>query len=317
LLLLMLGIRWFFGLAGFLGLGATGRWEASNLSAGGGWVWFGDDGIITAGLALAFWSFVGIEFACSLAEEVRDPRKSMPRGVVLGLLGILATSLIMGLGVTGTESLEAWRAAAAGPVGHGGDAPQLAVGRLMFGRAGYLLMALASVAATLGTLTVALATMPRLLYGIARDGNFFGPASRVFARLHPRFGTPVAATIFTFVLYTVPALASQSVIDWLYSAAYVWIILYVIFHILAVWNRIKHSHQTGVLPAGVLYAVAGTGTAATVLTLYFAFAGGHLQYGLRALLVLLAALGVAAVSHIINRVTASMRAPESEAIYEI
>ena len=47
--------------------------------------------------------------------------------------------------------------------GADGAAPQLAVGRVMFGTAGELLMALASVAATLGSLTIAFTAMPRVL----------------------------------------------------------------------------------------------------------------------------------------------------------
>ena len=63
--------------------------------------------------------------------------------------------------------------------------------QLMFGSVGYLLMALSSVAATLGSLTVAFAAMPRIIYSLARDGHFFGPLAPWFGSLHPRWGTPV------------------------------------------------------------------------------------------------------------------------------
>ncbi len=314
LLVLMLGIRWGFGVAGFLGLGATGAWKAPNLANGGETLaWFGDGGVVTAGLTLAFWSFVGIEFACSLAEEVREPRRTIPRGIVLGLFGILATSLVMGLGVTGTQTLDAWQAATAGSAGRGGDAPQLAVGTLMFGRAGFMLMALASVTATLGTLTVAFASMPRVLYSIARDGQFFGPLSRSFGRLHSRFGTPVAATAFTASVYSIPALISQAVIDWLYSAAYVWVLLYVVLHALALGNRFARPGAVRTLPAGALLGVTVGGIASALVTLCFAFAGHHLHYGPRVLLVLLLALGAATISHALStHGRRSLRRPKRE-----
>lgn len=291
LLLFMLGIRWFFGLSGFLGLAETGAWSLANLKNDAAtFQWFGKAGILTTGLALAFWSFVGIEFACSLAEEVKHPKKSMPRGLILGLIGILATSLVMGLGVTGSAPLATWQSAAEGATGAFGDAPQLAVGELMYGATGYSLMALASVAATLGTLTVAFAAMPRIIYSVARDGNFFGPLSRVFGKLHPKFGTPVAATLLTFFLYLLPALYSSAVIEWLYSAAYLWILLYVVFHVLAILNRYRRP-ESEIAFRGAWFTVAAfIGIVATLVALYFAFAGAHWQYGSRALVVTGAAL---------------------------
>lgn len=299
LLLLMLGIRWFFGLAGFLGISHTGAWSAANLNAGVGvFDWFGPDGILASGLAMAFWSFVGIEFACSLAEEVKQPRKAMPRGMIYGLLAILGTSWVMGLGVTGTQPVRDWLAAAGSAMGSGGNAPQLAVGQLMFGKAGYYLMAVASVSATVGTMTIAYAAMPRILYSIARNGRFFGPLSRPFARLHCRYNTPLPAIGFTFVLYLIPALQSSKVIDWLYSAAYAWILLYGVFHLLAIINRIWRPRTAGVFDKRWLIPVAVIGILTTGVGLYYAFAGAHTKFGLRALIVLAAALIAAGVSFV-------------------
>lgn len=296
LLLLMLGIRWFFGLAGFFGFAETGVWSPANLDAGSGFALFGERGIVTLGLALAFWSFVGIEFVCSLAEEVNVPRKALPRGMLLGLLAILATSLVMGLGVTGTAPLSIWQAASVSPLGCGGDCPQLAVGQIMFGTMGHRLMALASVAATLGTLTVAYAAMPRVLYSMARDGHFFGPLSKPFGTLHPRFKTPVAATLLTFSLYLIPALYSHAVIDWLFSAAYAWIILYVIFHVLALVNRRRHPDGDRAFSGRWFIPAAFTGIGLTLFGLYYAFAGSHLAHGGRALVLFLLALTATTLS---------------------
>jgi amino acid transporter len=294
LLLFMLGIRWWFGLAGFLSLSDTGTWSADNLRSGvGPFDWFSEGGVLRGGLAVAFWSFVGIEFACSLAEEVRHPRKAMPRGLVLGLVAVLATSLIMGLGVTGTLPLEMWQAISQGELGAGGEAPQLAVGYAMFGQAGFSLMALASVTATLGTLTVAYAAMPRILFSIARDSDAFGRAGRSLARLHPRFQTPTAATLVTFALFQVPGLFGAGVIDWIYSAAYAWILLYLAFHILAAANRWQTPGREAAFPRMALLTSSTAGFALTVFCLYFAFEGSHLKFGGRALLILGLALAFA------------------------
>lgn len=299
LLILMLGIRWTFGIAGFLGASQTGSWSLANLESGvGALEWFGTEGIISVGLALAFWSFVGIEFACSLAEETRSPSKSLPRGLIWGLVTILATTLVMGLGVTGTQPLSAWQQSSAGSLGSNGDAPQLAVGQLMFGRAGYLLMALASVAATLGSLTIGYAAMPRIIFGIARDGHFPKAIGAPLAHVHPRFGTPIVAILVTFALHQLPALYSSKVIDWLYSAAYAWIILYLVFHTLAIFNRALHPQIEGAFPKRWLIIASSLGAVLTAFGLFFAFAGSHAQFGLRALAIFAASLALTCLSYL-------------------
>jgi amino acid transporter len=291
LLVLMLGIRWFFGIAGFLGWGATGPWQAANLVSGAGPFHFtGDGGILTGGLALGIWTFVGIEFACSLAEEVKAPKRSLPRGIILGLVVILVTSLVMGLGVTGTAPLSTWQQAVHSPLGMQGEAPQLAVGRMMFGHAGYLLMALASVAATLGSFVVLFAAMPRMIYSICRDIPVLGPLSKPLGRLHPRFKTPVGATLFTFIFFIIPAFYSAVVIEWVYSAAYVWIILYMVFHLLALANRWFHPSAATAFSGRWFPLLALAGILATLTGLYYAFAGSHLAYGGRASIVIAASL---------------------------
>ena len=79
--IVMLSIRWIFGLFGYFGAGSTGGWSASNWDAGlSMWDWFGSDGVIAAGLIIAIWSFIGIEFVGPLAEETKDPARMIPKG---------------------------------------------------------------------------------------------------------------------------------------------------------------------------------------------------------------------------------------------
>ena len=298
LLIFMLGIRWLFGIVGFLGLGGTGTWSFANLAQGASLNWFGEGGIVTGGIALAFWALVGIEFVCFLAEEVDRPEKALPKGIILSLFVILVTSLVMGLGITGTQSLSAWQTLTASEAACAGDCPQLAVGDAMLGDTGYSLMALASVTATWSSLIVAYSAMPRILYSIARNGDF-GALSNFFSKLNPKYSTPVMATLFTFVLYTVLALGSGEVVEWIYSAAYLWAVLYVVFHILALLNRRLKPETSQTFSGWWFQPMAILGVVITTLSIYYAFAGSHVEFGGRALLVILVALGAAIFSFII------------------
>ena len=81
----MLAIRWIFGLFGYFGAGNTGGWSAGNWDAGlSMWDWFGAEGVIAAGLIIAIWSFIGIEFVGPLAEETKDPGRMIPKGIGVG-----------------------------------------------------------------------------------------------------------------------------------------------------------------------------------------------------------------------------------------
>ena len=293
LLVFMLGIRWLFGIVGLLGLSATGTWSFANLAQGASLNWFGEGGIITGGIALAFWTLIGIEFVCFLAEEVDRPEKALPKGIVLSLFVILVTSLVMGLGITGTQSPSAWQTLAASEAACAGDCPQLAVGDAMLGGTGYTLMAIASVTSTWSTLIVGYAAMPRILYSIARN-NDLGVLSNIFSKLHPKYGTPVIATLFTFVFYSVLALSSGEVVKWIYSAAYLWAILYVVFHLLALLNRRLKPEASQAFAGSWFQPMTVAGIILTTLTIYYAFAGSHVEFGGRALLVMLVAL-VAAI----------------------
>ena len=163
----------------------------------------------------------------------------------------------------------------------------------MLGDAGYTLMAIASVTATWGSLVVCYSAMPRILYSIARNGDF-GALSNFFGKLHLKYSTPVMATLFTFVFSSVLTLSSGEVVVWIFSAAYLWAILYVVFHVLALLNRRLKPEASQAFSGWWFQPMAAAGVILTTLTIYYAFAGTHLEFGGRALLVMLVAL-VAAI----------------------
>ncbi len=107
----------------------------------------------------------------------------------------------------------------------------------MFGDFGRVLMAIGTILATYSSMTVIYASMPRILYGISRNGHFFGPLSKLFGSVHPRFRTPWVATFVTAVLYVWVAFSYGAVVEQIFTAAYVWILLYAIYHVLVVASR--------------------------------------------------------------------------------
>lgn len=289
----MLGLRWFFGAAGFFGAGDTGAWTASNWNAGVGM--FDWTAVMAGGVALAFWSFVGIEFVAPLAEETKDPNRNIPRGIVYALVVILFTSLLMGLGVGGTQPTSDWLVTATSAAGCEGGCAQLAVGQAMFGDLGRTLMALATFLATLASMAIVYAAMPRVLYGVSRNGHFFGPLSRVFKTLHPRYRTPWTAILVTGLLYTWAAIAFGDVLNLVYSAAYAWLIIYVLYHVMVITSRFANPDVER--PFQLQLWVPVVGIVLTVLAIYYAFQGAHGLFGTRSIWVFASSLVAAIISY--------------------
>jgi amino acid transporter len=292
----MLAIRWFFGIAGWAGFSNTGSWSAS--------AWSTDIGVfewsaIAGALALAYWSFVGIEFVAPLAEETRNPRRNLPAGIVLGLLAILATSAFMGTGVGGTRPIGEWAESALGPAGCDGSCPQLVVGEAMFGGWGRALMALATATATYTSMVIVLAAMPRILYGVARDGYFFGPLSRAFAYLHPRFRTPWVAIFVTAALYCIIAIFFHDVVDLIYAGSYAWVIIYIFWHLLVIVSRFTNPEVERPFRLPLWVPIIGAG--GTAFALYYAFQGAHGTYGVMSLYIFGGALLAALASYALAR----------------
>jgi basic amino acid/polyamine antiporter, APA family len=135
---------------------------------------------LAGGFIAAFFSYGGWWEAARMAGEVRDPQRTLPRVFVLGIAVVTATYILTSMAFL----------ALAGPQGAGSaDAFAARVGEILFGAAGGTVLAAGVVVSILGSLTAIMLASPRVYVALARDGLF----PRRLARLHHRFGTPVAA----------------------------------------------------------------------------------------------------------------------------
>jgi amino acid transporter len=158
-------------------------------------------GVPLSGLAaaslLAFFAFIGFEDMVNMAEETRDPGRTMPRAIIAALA--LTTLLYV---------LVAWAATRTVP------GAELAASErplaLVFERAtgqGAAFLVLIAVAAALNGVLAQMVMSARVLYGL---GRFWAPF-RVFHHAHPRFGTPVLATCVAVGLVVILGLTAPLV----------------------------------------------------------------------------------------------------------
>jgi APA family basic amino acid/polyamine antiporter len=138
-------------------------------------------GFIGAALPVLF-AYSGFTYLNNLAGEVRDPQRTLPRALLLGMLLVIGAYALVNvayLAVLGHAGLAASTAPAA-------DVMQQVVGPL-----GSKLIALGVAISTLGFCNITLVAGARVLQVMGEDGLFFGAV----ARLHPRYRTPNTALL--------------------------------------------------------------------------------------------------------------------------
>jgi amino acid transporter len=133
--------------------------------------------LIIQGAVLTFFSFIGFEDSLNVAEEVKNPRRTLPLGLMLGMG--LSCLLYLGVAVTAV-SVVPWRelAEAKAPL-----AEVMARAAPWFPSWAFVAITIFAVA---NTALVNYVTASRLLYGMARDGRL----PRLLARVHPERRTP-------------------------------------------------------------------------------------------------------------------------------
>lgn len=152
-------------------------------------------GFIGAVLPVLF-AYSGFTYLNNLAGEVREPQRTLPRALVIGMALVILGYLLVNvayLAVLGHDGLAASRAPAAD------------VMERLFGPLGAKLIAVGVAVSTLGFCNITLVAGARVLQVMGEDGLFF----RAVGRLHPRYQTPNLALLLLTAWATVLALAGD------------------------------------------------------------------------------------------------------------
>jgi amino acid transporter len=145
--------------------------------------------IAAFGLALVsvLWAFDGWADLSFVAGEVKEPRRTLPRAIIIGTVAVIVIYLLANLAymaVMPVEEIRTSRLVAAD------------VAQRLIGLPGVVLVALTVMLSTFGTLNGTLLTSPRIFFAMADDGLFF----RKVAAVHPRFGTPYVSILLVTAL---------------------------------------------------------------------------------------------------------------------
>ena len=146
---------------------------------------FGVNGIILA-FILVFFAFIGFEDIANVAEEVKRPQRTMPRGI---MLSVLITTIIYILVSLASIRIIGWEQLAES------SAPLAFVAEQRLGQQGHFILSIIALFATASTILITLVAGARIFYGMARDGSL--PSK--LGLIHKKTKTPWIAVILILV----------------------------------------------------------------------------------------------------------------------
>lgn len=197
-----------------------------------------------ASMILLF-AFVGVETGLNVSGEIKNPRKTVPRGILLSALIVVLLYTLIQLTAQGVlgERLPALR-----------EAPLAEVGRTMVGPLGATLVVVGACFSMFGNLSGFALNMPRIIFAAARD-EVIPPKS--LARIHARYSTPHVAVIGYAALACFFACTGEfEQLAMLASASFLLIYLGVILAVIK--YRMIEGEEEGAykMPGGYLIPVA-------------------------------------------------------------
>lgn len=143
---------------------------------------FGVAGIFK-GAALIFFAYIGFDAVSTAAEEVKNPQRDLPIGIIASLVICTVLYVLVSGVITGMVSYQAIDRAA----------PLAAA----FGTVGMTwaqkVIGLGGVAGLTTVMLILLMSQPRIYYSMSRDGLLWP----WFSKVHAKFRTPINATIVT------------------------------------------------------------------------------------------------------------------------
>lgn len=214
--------------------------SAGNLSIK---TWPSITGIGETSLVLVF-AFMGIETALNVSGEIKNPSRNIPKGIFMGVLGVLVIYLLIQFvsqGVLGDEL----------PMQK--EAPLASLAVKLIGPVGGTIMMLTAMLSMFGMLSGDILASSRLLFAASADKLL----PRFLSRIHPKFATPYWAIIVYSIVIVVlassggfkqlAALASSSVL-----------IIYLAVVLAMIWLRYKNGQDTSAgfsIPGGMIIPV--------------------------------------------------------------
>ena len=217
----------------------TGSGNLDNLTSRGVAVgdpnYFAIGGGLMAGMIMGLTTLVGFDSAANLAEEAKDPFRSVPRAIVASVVaaGVLGLVFLIALTVAIKDV----------PAVSASGSPVAAIIRSQLGPVVERILLAGLAFAMFGAGMVVMAACSRQVFAMARDSRF--PAHALMRKVNPRTQTPVAATILILAVGVVlmVALPGEALLQLIIGSTILPALIYgaIVILYLVVRKRLEHK----------------------------------------------------------------------------
>jgi amino acid transporter len=225
----------------FIAVAVTGDGSVSNLTsrgiAEGAPDYFAIGGGLTAAMIMGIATLVGFDAAANMAEEAKNPFRSVPRAIVGSVVAAGVLGLVFAIALTiAIDDIP--RASAT-------DSPVALILRDQLGPVVERSLLVAIVFAFFGAGLVTVATCSRMVFAMSRDERF--PAHQLMRRVSPRTQTPIPATLLPVgvAVLLMAALPGDALLEMLTVGGLIGAVLYgaIIVLYLAVRKGLGHQED--------------------------------------------------------------------------
>ena len=243
---LLVGSMLIMGIIGMFGLG-TGAMVQQPYSMAADWK------EVVSMVAVAFWLFIGAEYVIPVSRNVKNAKRNVPLGMMIGLALICLVQSIM---VLGFHNYTPWGELEASA------APHLLYGENLLGSAGKIWMTFVAALAVVSTQNSTVNGLAGICQGMAKMNMM----PRIFAKTNkhgvPFFGV-IFVSVFIFVFAALSDGSSEAISFLILVGSVFWMISYIFAHldVLILRHRLPKAPRSFKVPCGPLFpciGIAGT-----------------------------------------------------------
>ena len=243
---LLVGSMLIMGIIGMFGLG-TGAMVQQPYSMVSSWK------KVVSMVAVAFWLFIGAEYVIPVSKNVKNAKRNVPLGMMIGLALICLVQSIM---VLGFHNYTPWGELEASA------APHLLDGENLLGSAGKIWMTFGAALAVVSTQNSTVNGLAGICQGMAKMNMM----PRIFAKTNkhgvPFFGV-IFVSVFIFVFAALSDGSSEAISFLILVGSVFWMISYIFAHldVLILRHRLPKAPRSFKVPCGPLFpciGIAGT-----------------------------------------------------------
>ena len=204
---------------------------------------------------ILFFAFAGFETALGVSGEIKNPKRTIPLGILFGGGFVLLLYLLLQTVTQGILGAE---------IGAVKEAPLAAVAENIIGPIGGTVLLIAAAISCFGAVSTDVLNTPRVLYAGSNDGLF----PKFLGKIHPKFATPHWSIIcFSGLIFVFSISGGFKQLAILASAAILLIYLVVVLAMIKLRLKEKNSNENVFkVPGGLIIPFIGIASITWLLT---------------------------------------------------